>query len=190
MAGDDATAALLALYPLATVAALGDNAYEDGTASEYQSCYGPSWGLYFTRTRPAPGNHDYGTANAAGYFGYFGSAAGPQGKGWYSYNLGSWHVVVLNSNCSYVACGAGSAQEQWLRADLAANRGRCTLAYYDYRHRRGVGSPEPFRHHRADRDLGRSVAFASVVPRCRQRRLRERQPCLVERERRISAGAQ
>jgi hypothetical protein len=92
------------------------------------------------KTRPAPGNHDYYTTGASGYFGYFGSAAGDSSKGYYSYDLGSWHVVVLNSNdltdgngsCIYVSCASGSAQEQWLKADLAAHPTRCTLAYWHH----------------------------------------------------------
>jgi hypothetical protein len=76
------------------------------------------------------GNHDYGTAGAAGYFGYFGAAAGDSTKGYYSYDLGAWHVIALNANCTIVSCAAGSAQERWLRADLAAHPNLCTLAYW------------------------------------------------------------
>ncbi len=77
------------------------------------------------------GNHEYGTRDAAGYFSYFGGAAGDPAEGWYSYDLGSWHLIALNSECSHVGgCGAGSAQERWLRADLAAHRTACTLAYW------------------------------------------------------------
>ncbi len=112
-----------------TVAVLGDTAYENGTPDEFARCYEPTWGRHKARTRPAVGNHEYGTPGAAGYFAYFGAAAGEAGKGWYSYDLGAWHVVALNSNCSLVGCQAGSEQEQWLRADLAANGARCTVAY-------------------------------------------------------------
>ena len=111
----------------------GDNAYDDGTASQFADCYGPSWGRHKARTRPAAGNHDYHTDGATGYYNYFGAAAGVAGKGYYSYNLGAWHVVVLNSNCSEVGgCGAGSVQEKWLRADLAANPTSCTAAIWHH----------------------------------------------------------
>ena len=126
--GDEATANLLDGIP-GTVFTLGDNAYPDGTASEYTNCYGPSWGRHKARTRPVPGNHEYNTPGASGYFGYFGSAAGPVGKGYYSYDLGEWHIIVLNDN---IDPSAGSLQEQWLRADLAANEGRCTLAMWHW----------------------------------------------------------
>jgi hypothetical protein len=127
-AGDEATAKLLDGLG-GTVATLGDNVYESGSAQQYADCYAPTWGRHKARTRPAPGNHDYQTAGAAGYFGYFGGAAGTPGEGWYSYDLGAWHVVVLNSN---LALAAGSAQERWLRADLAANPAACTLAYWHH----------------------------------------------------------
>jgi calcineurin-like phosphoesterase family protein/PASTA domain-containing protein len=129
---DEATAALLEARE-GTVATLGDNVYEDGTPQEFANCYEPSWGRVKARTRPAPGNHDYDTPNAAGYFGYFGPAAGEPSRGYYSYELGVWHVVVLNSNCAAVGgCGPGSPQEQWLRADLAASAAECTLAYWHH----------------------------------------------------------
>jgi acid phosphatase type 7 len=131
--GDEATAALLEGLA-GTVATLGDTVYEAGTASEFAQCYDPSWGRHKSRTRPAVGNHEYLTAEAAGYFGYFGAAAGDPTKGYYSYDLGAWHIVVLNSNCSKVVggCDAGSPQEQWLRQDLAANPTACTLAYWHH----------------------------------------------------------
>jgi hypothetical protein len=109
-----------------TVFTAGDNAYPDGSAADY-TCYDASWGRHKSRTFPAPGNHEYNTAGAAGYFGYFGSAAGPSGRGYYSYNLGSWHIISLDSE---IPMNAGSAQETWLRADLAANTQQCTLAYW------------------------------------------------------------
>lgn len=126
--GDEATANLLDGIA-GTVFTLGDNAYETGSAAEFNNCYNPSWGRHRARTKPAPGNHDYGTAGAAGYFGYFGSAAGDPAKGYYSYDLGDWHIIALNSN---VANSAGSVQEQWLRADLAASTKSCTLAYWHH----------------------------------------------------------
>ena len=127
--GDAATAALIQSIG-GTVFTLGDNAYGDGTARQFAKCYGPTWGKVKSRTRPAIGNHEYETKGADGYWDYFGKAAGPRGKGWYSYNAGSWHVVVLNANCSKVKCGKGSEQERWLRADLAAHDSKCTLAYW------------------------------------------------------------
>jgi hypothetical protein len=110
---------------------IGDNAYNKGTASEFANCYGPTWGQFKSRTHPAVGDNEYLTPGAKPYFDYFGSAAGTPGKGWYSYNVGSWHIVVLNSNCSKVGgCGAGSAQEKWLKADLAASGARCIAAMW------------------------------------------------------------
>jgi hypothetical protein len=128
---DEATAALLDALPEATVFTTGDNVYSSGTPSEFANCYDPTWGRAKSRTFPSPGNHDYATSGAAGYFGYFGAAAGDPSKGYYSYDLGTWHVIVLNDNCTYIGgCEAGSAQEQWLRADLAAHPADCTLAYW------------------------------------------------------------
>ncbi len=131
--GDSATAALVASTP-GTVFTLGDNAYPDGTAANFADCYGPTWGAFKDRTRPVVGNHDYNTAGAAPYHAYFGTAAGAQGEGWYSYDVGTdWHVVVLNSNCAFVGgCEAGSPQERWLRADLAASNRACTVAMWHH----------------------------------------------------------
>ncbi|MEA2622083.1 MAG: hypothetical protein QOH61_993, partial [Chloroflexota bacterium] len=129
--GDEATAALLDTIP-GDVLALGDNVYENGTLTEFQQCYHPNWGRAKTRTFPTPGNHEYQTANAAGYYAYYGAAAGDPSKGYYSYDYGTWHVIVLNSNCTVISCVAGSAQEQWLRADLAANQAQCTVAYWHH----------------------------------------------------------
>ena len=112
-----------------TVFTLGDNVYPDGAPAEFTDCYGPTWGRHKDRTRPAPGNHDYHTSGAAGYFNYFGAAAGDPSKGYYSFNLGAWHIISLNSEVGY---GSGSAQEQWLKADLAANKSVCTLAYWHH----------------------------------------------------------
>ncbi len=126
--GDEATAKLLDSIP-GTVFTAGDNAYEDGTAADYANCYSLSWGRHKARTRPAPGNHEYNTPGATGYFGYFGSAAGDGDKGYYSYNLGAWHVIMLNSNLNV---GTGSPQESWLRADLAAHDAPCTIAIWHH----------------------------------------------------------
>lgn len=129
---DEATATLVNNMP-GTVAALGDLAYQDGTLAEFNACYQPSWGQFKARTKPAPGNHEYVTPGAAGYFAYWGAAAGNPTQGWYSYDLGGWHVVSLNSNCPSIGgCQAGSPQEAWLRADLAAHKTTCTLAYWHH----------------------------------------------------------
>lgn len=131
--GDEATALLLDGIA-GTVYNLGDNAYDNGTTSEFTNCYQPTWGRHLGRTRPSPGNHEYNTLNATGYYGYFGAAAGDPTKGYYSYDLGDWHIIVLNSNssCTTISCAAGSPQEQWLRSDLAANTKACTLAYWHH----------------------------------------------------------
>lgn len=127
--GAQATARLLDAIP-GTVFTLGDHAYPDGTARQFAECYGPTWGRHRARTRPTLGNHDYHSPEAAPYFAYFGALAGEPGKGYYSYDVGGWHAVVLNSNCDRVDCGAGSPQERWLRADLAAHQTACSLAYW------------------------------------------------------------
>jgi hypothetical protein len=126
--GDEATAALVAKSP-GTVALLGDISYERGTAEELARCYAPAWGRFRKQTRAALGNHDYGTGTAAAAIAYFGLPA----RGYYSYDLGAWHVVALNSNCwAAGGCAAGSPQERWLRADLAAHPVACTLAYWHH----------------------------------------------------------
>ena len=126
--GDEQTASLLDSIP-GTVFAAGDNAYRSGTDSEFARCYAPTWGRHKKRTRPAPGNHDYRTNAGAPYFAYYGSAAGESGRGYYSFNVGAWHIVSLNSN---ISMRAGSPQEQWLREDLAANQTPCALAYWHH----------------------------------------------------------
>jgi hypothetical protein len=114
----------------------GDNVYNSGSASEFASSFDPSWGKLKARLRPTPGNHDYADGAdpaASGYFGYFGGAAGDPQRGYYSYDLGAWHVIVLNTSvgCTYVGgCAAGSPQEQWLRADLKAHPNACTVAMW------------------------------------------------------------
>jgi Calcineurin-like phosphoesterase len=130
--GDEATAALLDDIP-GTVFTTGDNVYDNGTANEFERCYDPSWGRFRSRTRPAPGNHDYHTPAASGYFDYFGARAGDPSTGWYAYDLGTWRIYALNSNCGAVGgCDAGAAQERWLRADLAAHPAACVLAYWHH----------------------------------------------------------
>ena len=129
---DEQTARLVARNE-GIVFTLGDNAYDQGTPAEYRECYDPSWGRVKERTQfPVPGNHEYQTGNAAGYRGYFGKRATPDGETWYSRDVGEWHVIVLDANCSEIAggCGAGSPQLRWLRRDLAASDARCTLAMW------------------------------------------------------------
>ncbi len=130
--GDEATAKLLDGIP-GTVYTLGDNAYESGTATEFANCYDPSWGRHKARTMPAVGNHEYNTPGASGYDDYFGAAAGDPTRGYYSYDLGAWHIVALNSMCENVGgCGPDSPMVTWLQRDLAANPASCTLAYWHH----------------------------------------------------------
>jgi len=131
---DSATGDLIRAMPDATVFALGDNAYASGTPEDYNNCYDPTWGTFKDRTKPVPGNHDYLTAGAAGYYGYFGAIATPQEpdcrsgcKGYYSYDLGGWHIIALNSEIDH---SATSDQIAWLKSDLAANQKVCTMAYW------------------------------------------------------------
>lgn len=128
-----ATADLLKAQPFAAVLPLGDLQYPSGTLLDFQTAYQPTWGSIKDISRPIAGNHEYGNAGASGYFQYFGPAAGDPQKGYYSYDLGSWHLIALNSNCQEVGgCGVGSPQEQWLKADLAAHPAKCTLAYWHH----------------------------------------------------------
>ncbi|HET6770371.1 MAG TPA: DNRLRE domain-containing protein [Actinomycetota bacterium] len=121
------------LGPADVVLTFGDNQYQDGTLDKFLGSYDRSWGRFKVKTRPAVGNHDYLTPGAAGYFDYFGRLAGERGKGYYSFNVGDWHFVALNSQCSQVGgCGPGSPQYQWLQADLAASTARCTAAYWHH----------------------------------------------------------
>jgi len=126
---DEATAKLLDANLDGNVFLLGDNAYENGSASDYSNCYNPTWGRHKSRTKPSAGNHEYNTLNATGYYGYFGSAAGDPTKGYYSFDTGEWHVVVLNSN---IASIDAAAQLAWLDTDLTANTKSCTLAYWHH----------------------------------------------------------
>lgn len=126
--GDDQTANLLDGLE-GVVAPLGDNAYSDGTTAEYNNCYTPTWGRHKARSRPTSGNHDYNTTNATGYYQYFGSAAGDPTKGYYTYTLGTWYIIVLNSQIDMYV---GSPQEAWLRQELAAHPNQCVLAYWHY----------------------------------------------------------
>ena len=122
------TARLIDSIP-GTIVALGDLAYPAGSANDFATCYEPTWGRFKNRTRPAPGNHDYETQQAAPYFGYFGENAGPSGRGYYSYRAGAWLVLSLNSN---IPAAADSAQAAWVRATLASNPTACTLAYWHH----------------------------------------------------------
>jgi hypothetical protein len=131
LTGDTATANLVSGIA-GTVFTAGDNAYETGSTANFRDCYDPTWGPFLGRTFPTAGNHEYETTGAAGYFNYFGARAGEAGKGWYAYDLGSWRIYALNSNCFVVGCAAGGEQEQWLRADLGANPRECVLAYWHH----------------------------------------------------------
>jgi calcineurin-like phosphoesterase family protein len=124
----------------AAVLALGDLQYEAGSLEDFTASYAPTWGRLKSITRPVPGNHEYGIKGAKGYFDYFngeGVNSGPAGdrdKGYYSFDVGAWHLIALNSNCSEfgLTCGGGFPQANWLRADLAAHRNRCVLAYWHH----------------------------------------------------------
>jgi len=129
LSGAEATAKLLEKIP-GTVIAIGDLAYPDGSKENF-TCYNKTWGRVKDRTRPAPGNHEFHSKDAAYYFEYFGKAAGEPGDGFYSYDLGAWHILALNSECPEVGgCETESRQEKWVRADLAAHPSACTLAYF------------------------------------------------------------
>ena len=149
---------LLVNRNLAAFLPLGDNQYEDGTLAKFLASYEPTFGRLKTITRPVVGNHEYLTAGAAGYFDYFGSQAGQRGQGWYSYDLGRWHLVALNSNCGQAGgCGPDSPQGRWLRADLAASRApapwpTCTI-------------PGSLGHHGARRPCAAVEALYDAVPR-------------------------
>jgi acid phosphatase type 7 len=126
-----ATSDLLKALKLTAVLSLGDNQYENGTLEKFQKSYAPTWGQLLPITHPVAGNHEYETPAAAGYYTYFGAAAGDPTKGYYSYTIGQWHLIALNANCAAVGgCQANSPQEKWLKADLAAHSGTCTLAYW------------------------------------------------------------
>jgi hypothetical protein len=129
LSGAEATAKLLEQIP-GTVMAVGDLAYPDGSRENFK-CYERTWGRVKARTRPAAGNHEFHATGATPYFEYFGAAAGDPKHGYYSYELGTWHVVVLNSECGDVGgCDASSPQVKWLKNDLAAHPVACTLAYW------------------------------------------------------------
>jgi hypothetical protein len=123
----ETTALVKSLLPVDDLIVQGDLAYESGTAEEFRDCYDPTWGQFRSFTHPAPGNHEYNSPGAAPYYAYWGDRAGPAGAGYYSYELGSWHIVSLNTEVD--TTGAGQ-QAAWLRADLAAHPNPCTLAFW------------------------------------------------------------
>jgi hypothetical protein len=112
-----------------TVFTAGDHAYPYGRSEDFLNCYHPTWGRHRQRTRPVPGNHEYDQPEAGPYFEYFGAVAGPAGRGYYSYNLGAWHVIALNSN---PVAKSWNAQESWLVQDLKAHPAVCTFAYWHH----------------------------------------------------------
>jgi hypothetical protein len=113
----------------AAVLSLGDNTYPNGLLDEFTSCFDPTWGRFKNRIYPSPGNHEYNTPSAVGYFSYFGDQAGPSRRGYYSVDLGTWHIVSLNSNLQTLD---HQQQVAWLKADLAAHPARCTLAFWHH----------------------------------------------------------
>jgi len=119
-----AVADMLVAGNYTAVLTLGDNQYEDGRLTDFQRSYDPTWGRVKDKTFPTPGNHDYHDPGGADYYAYFGSRAGPAGKGYYSFDIGAWHFLSLNSEANT------EAQIGWVKADLAANHSRCTLAYW------------------------------------------------------------
>jgi hypothetical protein len=129
---DEATATLVDSLP-GRIVTLGDHAYPKGATTDFASCYEPSWGRHKARTWPSPGNHEYLTPDAVGYFSYFGARAGDPTKGYYSFNYGDWHFLSLNSMCEKVGgCAPDSPMVQWIRQDLARFPRKCTLAYFHH----------------------------------------------------------
>jgi hypothetical protein len=117
-----------------TVFTAGDNAYEQGTAAQFQDCYDPTWGAFRDRTRPTPGNHDWGTGSLSAYLAYFGSSAvNANGDPWYAYGLGGWRIIALDSDCGNVGgCDASSPEGRWLTSELASNPASCTIAIWHH----------------------------------------------------------
>jgi 3',5'-cyclic AMP phosphodiesterase CpdA len=111
------------------ILALGDIAYQKGSDADFRNCFDPAWGELKPRILPVPGNHEYMTQGASGYYAYFGAVAGVPGKGYYSTRIGAWRIIALNSN---IDAQTGSEQEQWLRAELTANKTKCTLAFWHH----------------------------------------------------------
>jgi len=129
LANAEATARLLDANP-GTVMALGDLAYGSGSDKQFQQCYDKTWGRHKAQTRPAVGDHEWHTENAKGYAQYWKGTGISPGRYYYSYELETWHIVVLDTNCGHVNCAAGSQEEQWLRKDLSTHPSGCTLAYF------------------------------------------------------------
>jgi 3',5'-cyclic AMP phosphodiesterase CpdA len=125
----EATADLVESLSPDAVLVLGDTAYEQVTADSLKN-YDASWGRFLDKTHAVVGNHEYYADGPDAYWDYFGDRAGPRGEGWYSFDVGTWHVVVLNSECTEVRCDADSDQGEWLAADLADNSAHCTLAAF------------------------------------------------------------
>ena len=130
-AATEATAALITSIEPTVALTLGDNAYPEGALDDYLDGYDPTWGAFLSTTRPAIGNHEYESSETAeGYFQYFGSSSPGS---YYSFNVGTWHLISLDSNCEKVGgCTPGTPQHEWLSADLAADPGKCTLAYWHH----------------------------------------------------------
>jgi calcineurin-like phosphoesterase family protein len=127
---DDQTAALVETIP-GTVLVLGDNAYQDGSQRDFRGCYAPTWGRFLDRTLALPGNHEHVTAGASAYFEYFGSRAGPAGRGWYARPLGAWRLITLDSECDQVGgCEGGSEQFAWLTAETTDQPDGCTVVAF------------------------------------------------------------
>lgn len=126
------TSELILQQPVTAVLALGDLQYPKGTLRDFMESYDQSWGRFKTITYPTPGNHDYYTKNAQGYFDYLGERAGDPQKGYYSVTIGTWHIISLNSNCDVVACNEHSEQLRWLEQELIKHRNVCTLAFWHH----------------------------------------------------------
>lgn len=131
LSGAQATAALLDSIP-GTVFTLGDNSYPDGSDWNFAHCYDITWGRHRYRTMPSIGNHEYNSTDAMDYYNYYGSTAGTPMHAWYSYNLGTWHIIVLDSNCNEIDCTSGSPEYTWLQNDLAANTHPCILSMWHH----------------------------------------------------------
>lgn len=127
-----AVAAAIAKTDPNSVWLLGDLQYASGALSDFQNSFDASFGRFRPIWRPVVGNHEYVTSGASGYFDYFGQAAGSRSRGYYSFDIGKWHVVALNSNCAIVACDARSAQARWLRNDLKRHPRMCTAAMWHH----------------------------------------------------------
>lgn len=128
------TAALATQLQPEALLLVGDLQYETGELAQFEQSYAKTWGVESLKriSKPVPGNHEYGTPGASGYYAYFGDLAGDPTKGYYSYDIGDWHIIALNSNCKLVACDENSEQMQWLRSDLKKSQSQCSIAYYHH----------------------------------------------------------